>query len=151
MLTSLSPWKLCGPAKMAPLGKNVLTVLVNWIFWYSMCSKYKDTNTHTLVTVLLRDDYCLLLFADIHRLHSSCSQPLSAAAHLHHRASADVHRPAPGWIAATRLCHRGQLLFQHAAQPKEPVLRHQVCICSSQNTAVMKVCSNVNSYCIITL
>lgn len=67
------------------------------------------------------------LFPDIHWLHSGGGQPLPAAAHLHHRTRAQVQRPTAGRAATARLCHCQQLLLQHAAQPKEPVLCHQVC------------------------
>lgn len=77
----------------------------------------------TMITTCLLAALC---FKDIHGLHSGRSEPLPAAAHLHYWACAHVHRPAAGWNAASCLLHRRQLLFQHAPQPKEPVLCHQV-------------------------
>lgn len=93
---------------------TIMTCLCSW------------THTYSSNVLLWWDGNHLSLFSDLHRLHSGCSQPLPAAAHLHHRACAHVHRSTAGRTAATRLCHRGQLLLQHAPQPEEPVLHHQV-------------------------
>lgn len=45
-IPSDSPLKLWQPAKMAPLCKNVPSLLGEWVFWYSCC-KCKDTHTQT--------------------------------------------------------------------------------------------------------
>lgn len=72
-----------------------------------------------LTHMLIQMCYCVTannaLFSDVHRLHSGCSEPLPAAAHLHHWARAHVHRPTAGRTATACLRHRRQLLFQHAA------------------------------------
>lgn len=43
-LSSNRPLMLWRAAKMASLNKNVFTFLVEWIFWWAVCSKYKNTH-----------------------------------------------------------------------------------------------------------
>lgn len=47
--SSDSPLKLRGRAKMSSFPKNVLNLLLEWVFWWLICSRYKHTHirTHT--------------------------------------------------------------------------------------------------------
>lgn len=65
-------------------------------------------------------------FIDVYRVHLSGCKPVSAATHLYGRPDSPLHQQEDRRDASTHLCHRWQLLLQHATQQQRPVLYHKV-------------------------
>lgn len=90
---------------------------------------YPQINLHLRMSTSPSDPTELnfsLWCADVHRLHPGGCQPVPAAAHLLRRSDPPLHQQEDRWNAASHLCHRRQLLLQHAEEQPGPVLHHQV-------------------------